>query len=151
MLGCESANNLADAVGGGAVQPKFSSLYGDFFSNCSGCHAPDAPGKTSNVEPTLNFSSASTAYSTLTTGSATGLQGNAAGCNGTPFLTKGQPGKSLVVAVLDAPTRQAFDDSAHPNCDQSAISDMTVKVGSQPSGAFVSSLKQWITDGAPNN
>ena len=33
----------------------------------------------------------------------------------------------------------------------SAVSDMTLKVGHGPSGGFLSDLKSWISDGAPND
>jgi len=135
----------------GVVQPKFSSLYGDYFSTCGSCHAPSAPGRTSDIEKTLDFTSRDTAHRTITTGSTAGLVGNQSACNGVPFITAGTPGKSLIVAVVDTPTRTAFDLPATPACDVTAISDETVKVGSSPTAAFVSALKQWITNGALND
>jgi hypothetical protein len=102
------------------------------------------------MEQTLNFSSRSTALSTLKTGMASGLSGNSADCNGVPFIAT-TPGSSLVVAVLDQPTRQAIDLPGHANCDSSAIADMTAKVGRQPSPDFVTALKTWISSGAMDN
>ncbi len=133
------------------VSATFTSLYGDYFSNCKSCHAPGAPGRTSDTEQNLDFTSKTTAYSTITTKMAAGLVGNPADCNGVPFVASGVPGKSLILAVVDQPTRNVFDDPAHPKCDMDTISDETAKVHSQPSAAFVASLKQWITDGTPNN
>ena len=79
-----------------------------------------------------------------------GLVGNHAGCNGAPFV-RATSAQSLLLAVLDGPTRKAFDDPAFPMCDEAAISDETVKVGEAPSPAFVLALKQWIDDGAKND
>jgi hypothetical protein len=136
--------------GGTGVQAKFSSLYGDYFKECQGCHAPNAPGRTNETEKTLNFMSAATAYQAITNGKAMGLTGNQEGCNGAPFIQK-TAAQSLIYAVLDGPTRQAFDLPALPSCDASAISDMTIKVGSQPSAQFLGALKGWIEGGALNN
>jgi mono/diheme cytochrome c family protein len=137
--------------GGGQVQATFTSLYGDYFSNCMQCHTPSAPGRTSETEDTLNFTSRSTAFMTIKTGMATGLVGNQADCNGVPFVAS-TPGASLVLAVIDQPTRQAIDLPApNSSCDVDAISDMTAKVGSQPSAAFIAALKTWITNGAMDN
>ena len=58
---------------------------------------------------------------------------------------------SLVLAVIDQPTRQAFDVASAPGCDVDAITDATVKSGKQPSAAFVAALKTWLGAGAPNN
>jgi len=148
--GCSSTDLLPDGGGGGgAVQATFTSLYGDYLSNCKECHAPGAPGQTSDIEQTLNFTSRTTALSTLM-GMASGLTGNQTACNGVPFLAA-TPGNSLLVAALDQPTRQAFDLSGHAGCDVDSISDQTVKVGSQPSSAFIAALKTWITNGALDN
>ena len=136
--------------GGGMVEATFTSLYGDYFGTCKQCHAPSAPGKTSDTEQTLDFTSRTTALSTLR-GMASGLSGNHTSCNGVPFLAT-TPAKSLLVAVLDQPTRQAIDLSpGHPSCDVDAISDETVKVGSPPSAEFVTALKTWISGGAQDN
>jgi hypothetical protein len=140
-----------DAPGG--VTATFTSLYGDYFGHCGQCHAPGAPGFIQGTtEATLNFSTKAMAYATIKNGMASGLTGNFVDCNGVPFLGAA-PASSLIVAVLDQPTRQAFDLPAHPNCSGDAISDETVpgKVGLDPTAQFISSLKSWITAGAPNN
>ena len=132
------------------VQATFTSLYGNYFGTCADCHAPGAPGRTSDIEQTLDFSSRGTAYMTIKMGMASGLQGNFALCNDVPFV-EATPAQSLILAAIDQPTRQAFDDPQHPNCDVDTISDQTLKVGSQPSSAFIAALKSWIQQGAPNN
>jgi hypothetical protein len=147
--GCSTDDTTADA-GSAPVEATFTSLYGDYFSNCKGCHSPSGAGRTSDTEQTLNFTNRTTALSTLKTGMASGLVGNFTGCNGVSFIAS-TPGSSLVVAVLDQPTRQAIDLSGHPDCDSSSIPDMTAKVGHAPSGQFVAALKTWITDGAMDN
>jgi hypothetical protein len=150
--GCSPATETEPdgGSGGGTVQATFTSLYGDYLGTCKQCHAPNAPGKTSDTEQTLDFTSRTTALSTLR-GMASGLTGNHADCNGAPFLAT-TPAKSLLVAVIDQPTRQAIDLSpGHPTCDVDTISDETVKVKSQPSAEFVTALKTWISSGAQDN
>jgi len=152
LAGCGEMNTtgaLPDGATG--VQATFTSLYGDYFATCAECHAPAAPGRTSDIEQTLDFSSRGTAYMTIKMGMASGLMGNFAGCNGVPFIIDADPASSLIVASIDQPTRQAFDVPAYPNCDVDAIADQTLKVGSQPSSAFIAALKSWIQQGAPNN
>lgn len=136
--------------GGGMVTATFTSLYGDYLSNCKSCHAPGAPGRTSDIEQTLDFSTKTTAYMTIKNGMATGLTGNHTGCNGAPFV-RPAAAQSLLLAVIDQPTRQAFDLAGSPNCDVDAITDATLKTGKQPSAEFVSALKTWINAGAMNN
>lgn len=138
-------------MAGGTVQAKFSSLYGDYLSTCKSCHAPNAPGRTKDTEQTLDFTSMTTAYNTIVNGKAAGLVGNQADCNMVPFIQKGAPEKSLLVASIDSATRRTYDNTQFPKCDETAIADMTVKVGSQPSAAFVTALKGWITANAPND
>jgi hypothetical protein len=136
---------------GGTVTATFSSLYTNYFMECAECHAPGAPGAGApGIEMTLNFATMTTAYSTVKNGMATGLTGNQMDCNGVPFVTS-TAGTSLILAVLDQPTRQAFDLTTHPNCDVDAITDETVKVGRAPSAQFITALKDWLNAGAPNN
>jgi hypothetical protein len=149
--GCGATTETSPDGGGGAVEATFTSLYGDYLGNCKQCHAPGAPGRTSDIEQSLDFTSRTTALMTLKTGMATGLIGNHAGCNGVPFIAQ-TSSKSLLLAVIDQPTRQAIDLSPeHANCDIDSITDATVKVGSQPSAAFVTALKTWIASGATDN
>lgn len=129
------------------LEPKWSSLYANYLKRCADCHSPSGPGRTSDTEASLDFSTAAKGWQTLT-GSATGLKGNFAACNGVPFVVSGQPGKSLLVAAIDSSTRSAFSSGA---CDVDGIGDMMVKVGAQPPDGFVAALKQWITSGAAND
>jgi hypothetical protein len=147
--GCSPTTDTG-ADGGGMVQATFSSLYGDYLGNCKQCHAPNAPGRTTDTERTLDFPSRTTAFNTLR-GMASGLVGNHMDCNGVPFLAA-TPAKALLVAVIDQPTRQAIDLSpGHPGCAVDTISDETVKVGNQPSADFVTALKTWVSNGAQDN
>jgi hypothetical protein len=149
--GCPPPADETPDAGGGMVQATFTSLYADYFSNCKGCHTPTAAGRTSDTEQTLNFTTQTSAYMTMKTGVAAGLIGSHTGCNGSPFIGA-TPAKSLILAVLDQPTRQVIDLSpTYPNCDVDSITDATVKSGKQPSAAFVAALKTWIMNGAPNN
>lgn len=147
QVGLTDAGEQIDAA---TVQATFTSLYGSYLSQCAYCHAPAGPGRTSDIEQTLDFTTRATAYTTITTGMATGLQGNFAGCNTVPFIDA-QPARSLILAVLDQPTRQAFDLPAHPNCDIDTITDEAAKLGSPPSAAFIAALKGWLQAGAQND
>lgn len=138
------------ADSGTTIEAKFSSLYADYLQECKSCHTPTAPGRTADTEKTLDFTSAATAFTTITTGSASGLIGNQKECNSVPFIQKGSPNKSLIVASFDADVRRLYDNTTTPKCNAAAISDMTLKAGS-PTPAFLTAFKQWVTDGAANN
>jgi hypothetical protein len=133
------------------VTAQFHSLYADYLGTCASCHAPSAPGRTSDIEKTLDFSSQAMAYTTLTTGMAAGLTGPPMACNGVAFIQKGKPLSSLALAVVDETTRNTFDVPSAASCDKLTITDETVKVGSAPSAAFVTAFSDWITNGAAND
>ena len=137
--GAETGNNTP--------QPHWSSLYSTYLVNCKQCHAPGAPGHTSDIESTLDFTSAATGYSTVS-GTASGLQGNFAGCNGTKFVVANHPEQSLLVAALDSSTRASFSSGG---CTSDEVTDETVKQGSAPPAGWMTALKQWINSGAPND
>lgn len=149
-IGAALLGGCITTTGSGDPEPHFASLYSTYLSNCSQCHAPGALGATSTTEKSLDFSTVTTAYATLG-GSASSLVGNQQACNGVPFIAKGNPGASLLLAVLDGPTRSGFDAGGHPGCDSNAISDMALKSGKTPSAAFIAALKTWIQNGAPND
>jgi hypothetical protein len=144
IVGCGGGNGGPPDAG---VQATFSSLYSSYLNQCANCHTPTAPGRTSDTEKTLDFTTAATAYTTLTTGKASGLVGNQTACNGVAFISA-PPAPSLLLAVLDQPTRSTF---AVGSCDSTAVTDQTVKLGSAPSADFITALKTWLAAGAPNN
>jgi len=148
LCACNDAGS--GSADGAVAQATFTTLYADYFQNCKNCHTPSGPGRTSDIEQNLDFTSVGTAFTTITTMSAAGLMGNFSGCNGTPFIDA-DPANSLIIAVLDQPTRVAFDLPSHASCNMDSISDETAKVGSAPSSVFIANLKTWINDGAPNN
>lgn len=126
----------------------FDSLYGGYFQRCRSCHVPGAWGSYTGIERTLDFSDVESAYQSLKYGTASGLDGNDAACNGVRLVGASYE-TSLVAAVLDEGVRAGFSDPGHPGCDADAIPDMTLKVGSTPSGAFLGALRDWINSGAP--
>jgi hypothetical protein len=117
------------------------------LNKCANCHAPGAPGRTSDIETSLDFSTAAKGLASVG-GSAAGLTGNFLACNSVKFVVAGHPEQSLLVAALDSPTRASF---ASGTCDQDGIADMTVKQGTTPGAEWLTALKQWITSGAANN
>jgi hypothetical protein len=144
-LVCNAANICERAAASG-----FSALYQSAsFQQCSGCHAPGAPGFQTGVEATQDWSSRDNAYASLQ-GNASGLVGNFEGCNGVPLLGD-SPANSLLVAVFDETIRAAFSLPAFPDCTADAISDMTLKIGGALSTQELTLLKDWITAGAPDN
>lgn len=138
-----------EAVAGGDVEPKFSSLYTHYFESCGNCHAPDKRAGKEGIEMTLDFSTVASAHKTLTTGKASGMQDPYDACNGVPFISAGNASKSLLMAVVDQPTRKSIDLGAS-GCGADTITDMTLKAGEPPAG-FVAALKTWIDGGAPND
>ena len=128
----------------------FTSLYDGYFQECLRCHTADGENRTSDTEKTLDFASRASAYTSITTGSASGLVGIQEGCNGASFVGSSVT-TSLIVAVLDEDVRETFDDPGHADCDQTSISDMTLKVGSPPDAAFLADLKAWIEAGTPDD
>jgi len=134
--------------GGLESDDTFGQLYTGYFEECASCHAPGAPGSSApGIEATLNFESAETALDTIKNGSAAGLDGVDAACNGIPFIGA-SAAESLIVAVVDEDVKALFDVPSHPGCDNDSISDMTVKVGGPPDTAWLDQLKAWIDDGA---
>ncbi len=152
-LGCGSEQGGGGDTGGGrdtggGPASAFDPLYNGYFNRCAYCHAPNGPGRTSDIEKTLDFSTVETAYQTLTAGRASGLVGNQESCNGVAFVGPSYE-TSLVAAVLDEDVRSAFQAPGQPDCNVDAVSDMTVKVGSEPSGSFLQALRDWIESGTP--
>ena len=129
----------------------FTTLYEGHLQRCKACHADGALGFNPGVtEATLDLSSRDSAYTTITTGSASGLTGNVAACNGVPFI--GASGaQSLFVAVMDEDARRAFDDPDHPDCNGDTITDMNLQTGVAAPSDYLAMLKAWIDAGAPNN
>ena len=150
LAGCPEEGEMNMTPDAAPLGPNFTSLYSNYLHECAECHAPGAPGRTSDIEQTLDFSTKTTAYMTLTTGMATGLMGSRAGCNDVPFVDD-MASRSLILAVLDQPTRNAFDHPAFPDCDEAAITDETAKTETTPSAAYITALKGWLAAGAPNN
>lgn len=144
-LGCSEA--LEDPLGGGG-DADFGSIYSSAaFQECSGCHAPDAPGRTQGTEATQDWSTEASARRTLR-GSASGLIGNFEGCNGVPLLGSSSS-QSLLVAALDFDVRQNFELSAFPDCTGDAIADQTNNIMASLSDGLLQDLKDWIDAGAP--
>ena len=141
-----NASNVCESEQQGA----FTTLYNsESFQQCAQCHAPGADGFVNGTEATQNWSSKASAHSSLQE-TASGLIGNFEGCNGVPFINQ-TPGDSLLVAVLDENVRAAFSLDGFPDCNSDTISDMTLKIGGDIDGATLSLLKEWVSDGAPND
>jgi hypothetical protein len=128
----------------------FQALYDGYFQTCVSCHTPDGPGRVAGTETTLDLSTVQTAFATLTQGMAAGLIGNVESCNGVHLLGSTYE-TSLVVATIDDAVRTTFLATGQGQCDQAAVTDMTLKVEGQtpPSPAFLRDLKAWIDAGAP--
>lgn len=139
LVGCGGVSEDDDSPSPSA---SFTALYGDYFQQCLACHTPDAPGRTSITETTLDFTSESSAQSTILGGTAAGLSGNQTDCNGVSFVGD-TPESSLILAAIDDTTRANF---AVGNCTADTISDMTAKVGFAPDASFVADLKSWIQE-----
>jgi hypothetical protein len=142
-FGCSEALDAVD--GGGDGGEAFASIYDSAtFQQCSGCHAPGAPGKVSGTEATQDWSTQQTAYSTLQR-NASGLIGNFAGCNGVPFIGSSAE-QSLLVAVLDSDVRANYENAQFPSCNGDAIPDETLNVGDIPE-SLLQEVKAWVDSG----
>jgi len=148
--GCEGLSSMLDegGVADDVANPVagFSSLYNGYLNQCASCHAPGAPGYTSNIEKTLDFSTETTARSSIRGGSASGLEGNVQDCNGVAFVGETYE-TSLIAAVLDQAVRSSIALGANGACNGDTITDMTVKSGEPPAG-FLGDLRAWIDGGA---
>jgi hypothetical protein len=144
-FGCSEALDAVDGGGDGGEQ--FASIYeSDQFQTCSGCHAPGAPGKVNGTEATQDWSTQTTANTTLQ-GTASGLIGNFQACNGVPFIGPSSE-QSLLVAVFDSDVRQNFESSQFPNCNADAITDETIRLGGPLPASLLQDLKDWIDGGS---
>jgi hypothetical protein len=142
---CSQLEDLDGNDGGTGEDDDFASIYENAtFQMCADCHAPGAPGRTAGTEATQNWSSSSTAFTSLK-GKASGLVGNFAGCNGVP-LVGATANTSLIVAVLDSSVRAGFSVSGYPACTGAAIVDETLRVGAV-SPAALRQLKEFIDAG----
>lgn len=128
--------------------PTFDDLFASAtLQMCADCHAPGAPGFVLGTEATQDWSTQSTAFTSLQ-GNASGLEGNFAGCNGVPLIGA-TASTSLLVAVLDPDVRATFSVEGFPNCTADAIPDETLRVGSV-SPTFLQDLKDFIDEGGFN-
>jgi len=145
-----SDNGPSDTGTDAPAIPTFASLYEGYFALCTDCHSPSGPGRTSETEGSLDFSTIQSAYDSLTKGKASAMVGNPEACNGVAFLGATYE-ESLVVATIDEAVRASFLATGQGTCDTAAVTDMTLKVQDQaaPSPAFLRDLKAWIDAGAP--
>lgn len=126
----------------------FADLYASsVLQMCSDCHAPGAPGFVEGTETTQDWSTSSTAFSSLQ-GNASGLVGNFAGCNGVPLIGATAE-TSLIVAVLDPNVRATFSVEGFPSCTADAIPDESLRVGTV-SPTLLQDLKDFIDEGGFN-
>ncbi len=128
------------------VEPTFSSLYTHVLSkNCVGCHEPQGSA-TINANTTLNFTSLSLAYQTLTQGTSVGLAANiSAECSNVPLIVGGEPLSSYLLATLFIDYFKT--DFYKQGCTPHSPSAHGATVNSNEKSAFV----QWIQNGALNN
>jgi cytochrome c5 len=151
-LACLAATCLtgcpAEEPGGADAGPAdtFTMLYQTIGGTCRGCHAEGAIGAPVGTEATQDWTTVESARASLR-GTASGLMGNFAGCNGVPLLGD-TPETSLLVASLDEDVRAEFSLAEFPDCNTDAISDMELKIGRPISAAELSLLRQFVMEEA---
>ncbi len=150
--GDDGADDGADDGDDGGGAPTFTGLYDDHLNKCGVCHAPGGAGFIAGqTEATLNFADRNSAYTSITTGKASGLVGNFAGCNEVAFIGA-SAGASLIVAVLDEDVRAAYDNPAASECNgNGSISDMSGRTLPPVPSSITAGLKSWIDAGASND
>jgi cytochrome c5 len=141
LTGCPVEEPVGPDAG---PEDAFTQFYQSVGSTCAGCHAPGAPGGMPGTEETQDWSSEESARDALL-GTASGLIGNFAGCNGVPFIG-GSVDSSLIVAAFDSQVRADFSLTEFPDCTADSISDMTLKIGRQLTADERSLLDELVMD-----
>lgn len=128
-----------------SIQPTFTSIYSTILSQaCIQCHVPSGVPYGSGV--LLDFTSKTTAYTTLTTKVASGpTSGAACTTNNISIISAGSPSNSFLMGVL-------FTSYWGTNFAGVGCTPYNAHLSDQALGsAEKAALEQWITSGAANN
>jgi len=144
MLTRCGSNNSNSTTSNAAITPSFASIYTNVLSQaCIQCHVPGTSVYINN-NVHLDFTSASTAYSSLTGLTSSGVSSSS--CNGIKYVTPGSPSSSYLAAVLFADYNTsgfAGDSGCTPYATH--LSDQNI------SSAEETAIIAWINAGAANN
>jgi hypothetical protein len=128
---------------------KFSGIYESYLKDCGECHAPDQITYKDDVT-NLDLSSEQAAYSSLMRDREL-KRVNDLGCATVKYVMAGEPSVSVLFAILDSETREAFnagsDDSCRPRLHTLADGGQA----NNPTAEQKQAIKNWITNGAAQN
>ncbi len=145
ICSCDS-KKLAQIPTTKVVSADFNSIYTEILSkNCVQCHEPEGSATVNNFVQ-LDFSTASSAYQTLTTETSTGVAANTNGqCFGVPLIVKSSPTESYMLATLSTQYN-------HTNFYKTDCSPYLPDAhGATVSASDLDAIVKWIQDGALNN
>jgi len=123
---------------------KFSGLYSDYFASCGECHRPDDVTYKDQVK-NLDMSSESAAYASLTS-TANIYRLSSLGCEPAKYVQSGSSSKSILYAIMDADTADAFASGA---CKPLKHTKEYGGVANNPTAEQKQKIKEWIDKGAP--
>lgn len=131
-----------------SVEPTFSSLYTNFFyNNCLTCHQPG--GTATVASATLDFTDASTAYTSLRTSVASGITSGTA-CAGISIINTTTPANSFILAILST-DYYSTDFAGATNCTPYTEHHTNIAISQAFTSNVKTALVEWITQGAQDN
>lgn len=125
---------------------KFSGLYSSYLSGCKECHEPNNVTYKEQVL-NLDMSSEETAYTSLTS-TANIARWASLGCDPVKYVNASSSSGSILYAILDAETADAFGDGA---CKPLKHTRTNGGEANDPSAEQKQAIKAWIDKGAPRN
>jgi hypothetical protein len=147
--GSNSSDGRQSPLGARSDSGTFSAIYQNTIqSECIQCHEP---GQSSGVQAgtSLDFTSQSQAYATLTSGSTSVVSAtDAGGCIGAAIIVGGNPGQSYFAATLFTDWAQKYSNASFPNCDPySHVVHQNLNLSADEENSIIA----WIQNGAQNN
>ncbi|MEN9810193.1 MAG: hypothetical protein RLZZ488_1760 [Pseudomonadota bacterium] len=125
---------------------KFSGLYSSYLSGCKECHEPNNVTYKEQVL-NLDMSSEETAYTSLTS-TANIARWASLGCDPVKYVNASSSSGSILYAILDAETADAFGNGA---CKPLKHTRSNGGEANDPSAEQKQAIKAWIDKGAPRN
>lgn len=142
VASCDKLGNMDQE----ADLTKFSGLYSSYLSGCKECHEPNNVVYKEQVL-NLDMSSEDKAYASLTS-TANITRWSSLGCDTVKYVKAGSSTSSILYAILDADTADAFGSGA---CKPLKHTRDDGGEANSPSAEQKRAIKTWIDKGAPRN